>query len=307
MSLATGHGWRAAWLALLGLALFCAMAPRGWAQTPQPVPTLQARVMDLAEALAPADRQRLEDKLAAFEAERGAQLVVVVLRTTAPEDIVDYTQRLGDAWRLGRRDVGDGLLFVVALDDRRLRIAPARALEGAVPDVLARRILDQAVAPRLRAGDLPGGIEAGLDALFAAIRGENLPLPSPGATAAIDASSAWESLLFLAFTLPIMAGFLRQVAGHRAGVVLTGVASGAAAWALSGWWWAVPVAAVAGWLVALLVRALPAGGGGRGPARGGGVGWGGGGRSGGWGGSRGGGFSSGGGGGFGGGGASGGW
>jgi len=306
MSRATGHGPRAMWLALLGLALFCAAVPRGWTQTPQPVPTLQARVMDLAEALAPVDRQRLEDKLAAFEAERGAQLVVVVVRTTSPEDIVDYTQRLGEAWRVGRRDVGDGLLFVVALDDRRLRIAPARALEGAVPDVLARRILDQAVAPRLRAGDLPGGIEAGLDALFAAIRGENLPLPSPGATASLDTSAAWESLLFLAFTLPIMAGFFRQIAGHRVGVVLTGVASGAAAWALSGWWWAVAVAAFAGWLVALLVRALPSRGGTRWPSQGGG-GFGGGGRSGGWGGSRGGGFSSGGGGGFGGGGASGGW
>ena len=101
-----------------------------WSQDIQPVPALNGRVVDLAGLLSSAERAGLEKKLADFESQSGSQIVVLTLRSTAPEDIASYAQRVGDAWKIGRRNVGDGLLIVVAKDDRRVWIAPAKALEG---------------------------------------------------------------------------------------------------------------------------------------------------------------------------------
>ena len=126
----------ARWLLCLCLGTGFGMAG-AWAQGLQPVPELRARVMDATGTLDAVTTARIEAQLAAFEQSNGSQVVVVMVATTAPEDIADYTQRLGDAWKIGRREVGDGVLFVIAKDDRRLRIAPAKALEGALPDLLA--------------------------------------------------------------------------------------------------------------------------------------------------------------------------
>ncbi|HSX94669.1 MAG TPA: TPM domain-containing protein [Hydrogenophaga sp.] len=291
---------------LLALALGLAAALAG-AQGVQPVPELRARAMDLTGTLDAAALQRLEERLAGFERERGTQIVVVLVASTAPEDIADYTQRLGDAWKIGRREVGDGLLFVIAKDDRRMRIAPAKALEGAIPDLLARRILDQAVAPALRRGDFAGGIDAGLTQIMAAVRGEALPLPSPQPSTGRGAGEWTDALVFLLFAVPMVAGFMRRAFGRGLGIPLTGAAAGVIAWLLTSVLWVSAGAAVLGMLVAVLARFMPVSvpsSRGRGDRWGGGGGWGGGGR-GGFGG--GGGFSSGGGGNFGGGGASGGW
>jgi uncharacterized protein len=114
--------------------------------------------MDQTGTLAQGDVAALEQQLQSFEQQRGTQIVVLVLPSTAPEDIADFTQRLGDAWKIGRRQVGDGVLLVVALNDRRLRIAPAKALEGAVPDLAAQRIIDQVITPAFRRGDVAGGL-----------------------------------------------------------------------------------------------------------------------------------------------------
>ena len=291
---------------LLALALGLAAALT-WAQGVQPVPELRARAMDLTGTLDAAALQRIEERLAGFERERGTQIVVVLVASTAPEDIADYTQRLGDAWKIGRREVGDGLLFVIAKDDRRMRIAPAKALEGAIPDLQARRILDQAVAPALRRGDFAGGIDAGLTQIMAAVRGEALPLPSPQPSPGRGAGEWTDALVFLLFAVPMVAGFMRRAFGRGLGIPLTGAATGVIAWLLTSVLWVSAGAAVLGMLVAVLARFMPMSAPssrGRGDRWGGGSGWGGGGR-GGFGG--GGGFSSGGGGNFGGGGASGGW
>ena len=153
--LALGLGWVRGWvvLALCSLAWAAALSP-AWAQALVPVPTLTARVMDQTGTLAAADVAALEQQLKTFEQQRGTQIVVLLVPSTAPEDIADFTQRLGDAWKIGRREVGDGLLLVVALNDRRLRIAPAKALEGAVPDLAAQRIIDQVITPAFRRGDV---------------------------------------------------------------------------------------------------------------------------------------------------------
>lgn len=299
-----------AWTLWLAALWICAL-PAG-AQPLQPVPALTARVMDQTGTLAAGEVAALERRLAEFEQRRGTQVVVLLVRTTAPEDIADYTQRLGDAWKIGRRDVGDGLLFVIAVDDRRMRIAPAKALEGAIPDVVAFRILDQVVAPAFRQGDYAGGIGAALDHLLARIEGEALPLPEPGVPArgAAGETDWFELAILLIAAVPIIGSVLRSMLGNTLGSVATGGVAGFLAWNLSGLMWLAIMAGLLALLASLFLTQLPVspprrGRGGRGGWGGPpGGGWGGGG--GGWS-SGGGGFSSGGGGNFGGGGASGRW
>ena len=287
-----------------------------WAQALVPVPPLTARVMDQTGTLAAADVAALEQQLQTFEQQRGTQIVLLLVPSTAPEDIADFTQRLGDVWKIGRREVGDGLLLVVALNDRRLRIAPAKALEGAVPDLAAQRIIDQVITPAFREGDVAGGLRAGLSHLQARIEGEALPLPQAGAQGGKSSGAAevdWLNLVVLLLVaLPAIAGVLRRVLGQRLGALAAGGVVGVVVWSMTGLLWLGVVAAMLGLMSALFMQALPSAavrrsqGGGRGGDF---PGWGGGGRghSGGWGGSGGGGFSSGGGGNFGGGGASGRW
>ena len=312
----------AAALCLLCAASAPAAAPPAAASSGglQPVPPLAARVTDLTQTLDPAQRSALNDKLVAFEREAGPQIAVLMVPTTQPEDITDFTQRVGDAWKIGRRDIGDGLLVVIAKDDRRVRIAPAKALEGAVPDLAARQIIDQQMAPAFRQGDYAGGLNRGLDALIARVRGEQLPAPAPAGRGMVDAGGMdWGTLgLFLFVGVPLVGGVLSSLVGRKLAALITAGGTGAAAWGIAG---SVLAGAVAALLALLLVGVLGVG---SRPLRGSGlrrggfvppVIWGGGGGFGGGGfGGRigggaigGGGFSSGGGGNFGGGGASGQW
>lgn len=296
--------WVGAWL--LGLCLALPVASQ--AQTLQPVPDLTACLLDQAKVLSSADRQSLEAQLQAFEQKQGTQMVVVLVPTTQPEDIADYTQRLGDAWKLGRRDVGDGLLFVVAVQDRRMRIAPAKTLEGAIPDLLAKRILDQVVAPAFKRGDYAGGVRAGLMQIQARIEGEALPLPAQQASGAAPVDTI-ELLIMLAVVVPLVSTVLRQILGRRLGALAAAGVAGFLAWNMTALLWAAGLAVMAGFMVAMFLQNLPTSShsrrfGRHGHGRSGpGGGWG----SGSSGGLGGGGFSSGGGGNFGGGGASGGW
>jgi uncharacterized protein len=309
---------RARLLTLLALLALLA-APAAWAQGQadggvRPVPALTARVIDQTGTLAPAQRQALEDKLAAFEAQAGPQIVLLLVPATAPEDIAAYAQRVADTWKIGRREVGDGVLLVVAKDERRVRIEVAKALEGAIPDLAARQIIDRAITPAFRQGDFAGGLDAAVDQLAARIRGEHLPPPEPrGAGSGLDLE---QLLMFFFVGVTVVSSVLTALLGRRLGTVATAAAAGGV-----GGWLAGSVLVGVGVAVAALVlvgvfgvgAALrKAGIGGGGP--GGGWSSGGSGR-GGWsagGGGRGGfggggGFSSGRGGNFGGGGASGGW
>ena len=215
------------------LILWLALAGPAWAQGMVsglvPVPPLSARVIDQTGTL-PADRvAALEQKLATFEAEAGPQIVVLMVASTAPEDIADYVQRLGDAWKIGRRDVGDGVLLVVAKDDRRVRIAPAKALEGAIPDLAARQIIDRAIAPAFRAGDYAGGLDAAVDQLIARIRGEDLPAPAKKAVG----DTGWqveELLMFFFIVVPVIGTVMTGVFGRKLGTLATSAFSGGIAW-----------------------------------------------------------------------------
>jgi uncharacterized protein len=272
-----------------------------------------AQVTDLAAALSAADRAALQAKLTAFEAAHGTQVVILVVPTTQPEPIEDYTHRVGEAWKIGRKGVGDGVLVVAAIQDRRMRIDVARALEGAIPDVIANRIVRERIAPRFQQNDYAGGLSAGLDALFAQIEGEGLPTPVGVPQHKVNAGEDVFSVL-----LPfVIGGLVASVALRRIlgvpGALVGGAGAGAVAgWALS----SVLLGGAAG--LGVFVLALIFGGGRGGGAVGGGRGpvflpggWGGGRGGGGWGGGAGGGggggWSSGGGGDFSGGGSSGSW
>ena len=301
--------WHPALALLLALAASCLGLPAA-AQDLQAIPTLTARVMDQAGVLQPDQRAALEAKLAAFEAQAGPQIVVLTVASTGIEDIAEYSQRAVDAWKIGRKDVGDGLLLVVARDDRKLRIQVAKALEGAVPDLAARQIIANQISPAFKRGDYAAGLNAGVDALMARIRGENLPAPASQGGSRPDAGFDWEELaVFFFIAVPVLGGVLTSVLGRKLGSVVTAGGAGTLAWWLSA---SLLIGGLAGVVALVLVGVMGVGaarGIGRGRRGGGGpVIWGGGGGGGGGGfGGGGGGFSSGGGGDFGGGGASGDW
>src|SRR5262245_44184347 len=137
-----------------------------------------AQVTDLAGVLPAAAQQQLRAKLSEFEKTHGSQIAVIVLPSTQPEPISDFTNRVGDAWKIGRKNIGDGVLIAVAVKDRKIWISVARALEGAIPDVTAARITREIMAPHFAKGDFAGGIEAGVDAVMKRIEGEALPTPA---------------------------------------------------------------------------------------------------------------------------------
>ena len=306
------------WRALAAIVLAAALGSTAWAQSVLPVPALTARVIDQTGTLDAAQKKALEAKLSALEKAKGSQVVVLMVPTTAPEDIASYTQRVGDTWKIGRKDVGDGVLLVVAKDDRKMRIAPAKTLEGAVPDVLAARIIDETMKPLFRAGDFAGGIGGAVDQITGLINGEALPPPQwenssssgggEGSGNTNDTGMGWQDLaIFLFFAVFIGGAIVRSILGNKLGAVVMGGGAGIAAFVVTS---SIAIAAVAG-ILALVVTLFGAATGAMLPTtRRGGGGWSGGGGGGGWSGGSsggGGGFSSGGGGNFGGGGASGDW
>ncbi|MEZ2294033.1 YgcG family protein [Variovorax sp. RCC_210] len=293
----------------LFVALFACMGPGALAQGLLPIPALTARVIDQTQTLDSAQRNGLETKLAAFEQRKGSQIVVLMVPTTAPEDIASFTQRVGDTWKIGRKGVGDGLLVVVAKNDRAMRIATAKTLEGAVPDLAASRIIDEEMKPRFRNNDFAGGLNAAVDRLIGLVDGEPLPAPASdtGESSGFGNAGIFGFLqhfgLFLFVGVFIGAPIVRAILGKKLGTVVVGGGVGVVAFLITA---SIAIAVVAG-VIALIVTLVTAagrgGGGGGGWSSGGGGGWSsGGGSSGG-----GGGFSSGGGGNFGGGGASGNW
>lgn len=208
--------WLAAlWLGLMQLA--AAQATGGVL----PVPELNARVMDQTATLSEAQRQQLEDKLAAFEASKGTQIVILLVPTTQPEDIASYANRVFNAWKPGRKGIGDGLLLVVAKQDRKMRVEVSRALEGAVPDLAAKRIIDEVLTPSFRQGDFAGGLDQASERLMALVRGEGLPEPAAPRQAAGETD--WMNLALLLFiAVPVLGSIARRILGHKLGTLVTG-------------------------------------------------------------------------------------
>lgn len=187
-----------------------------------PVPALAARVTDLTGTLAAGEAAALEQKLAAFEQRKGTQIAVLVVATTAPETIEQFGIRVAEAWRLGRKGVDDGVLLLIAKDDRTLRIEVGYGLEGVLPDATARRIIDEFIVPHFRAGDFAGGIDAGLERIMALIDGEPLPEPvrSRGRGGGLEGLGAALPVVFI-FTLTF-GTLLKRLMGQLPGALATG-------------------------------------------------------------------------------------
>ncbi len=258
----------------------------------QPIPKLEARVTDLTGTLTAEQKASLEQTLAAFEARKGSQLAVLLLPSTAPEEVEPYALRVAEQWKLGRKKVDDGAILVVAKQDRAMRIEVGYGLEGALNDATSKRIISETIEPRFKEQDFYGGISAGVGQIIRVVDGEALPAPGPTTAQGTRDMAQYTPVLFLLAVA--VGGVLRAALGRFPGALVTGGAVAVLAWFIAG---ALSVALVAG-VVALFVTLM---GGGMGMRGMGGY-YGGGGR----GGSMGGGFS-GGGGGFGGGGASGRW
>ena len=300
--------------ALLACALLLALGAAR-AQDVLPVPPLSGRVIDQTGTLSAEQRNALDAKLAAFEAASGPQIVLLLVPATAPEDIASYAQRVGESWKIGRREVGDGLLIVVAKSERKVRIEVAKALEGAIPDLAARQIIDSAIKPAFRADDYAGGLDAAVDKLMERIRGEHLPAPESSAPGQSEGAPDVDTIaLFFFVVVPVVGAIFNGLLGRKLGALLTAGAAGGVAWWITT---SVAIAVGAGVMALVLVGIVGVGsllsgrvrgrggssiGGWGGGWSGGGGGWSSGGSS-----SSGGGFSSGGGGDFGGGGASGDW
>ncbi len=217
------------WLVLGLLPMHVARAQSGALVA---VPPLDARVTDLTGTLTPDQRSALESKLAAFESERGTQIAILIIATTQPETIEQYGYRVASTWKIGRKEVGDGVLVLVARQDRSLRIEVAKALEGAVPDLAAHRIIDQAITPAFKMGDFAGGLNLGVDQLMARIKGENLPLPEHVQSLRNQLPDFdFFHLLGLAFVgIPILSGILSALLGRKLGALATGGLCGFVAW-----------------------------------------------------------------------------
>ena len=266
------------------------------------IPKLTAPVMDTAGMMQPQAREQLNQHLLQYSREKGSQIVVLTVPAIAPETTFEYSARVMQEWQLGRAEQNDGILLLLVRDERKSFLAVGRGLEGAIPDVYARRILDEVMAPHLRAGNTDDGINAAVGQVEKLIAGESLPPPITQG----QSDDSREDQFVVLFVLAVFVGsFLRAILGRTLGSLVTSGAVFGSAWLLFGW--SIVIAAVVALVCLVLNFILGLGnfvGGGRGGGWGGSGGLGGGSSSGG---SFGGGGFSGGGGSFGGGGASGSW
>jgi uncharacterized protein len=226
---------RASLLALLLCWAFAAAADVA-------VPPLSGRVVDQTGTLSSGDIDALTQKLRAFELQKGSQIAVLIVPTTAPESIEQYSIRVAEAWKIGRKKIDDGAILLVAKNDRKLRIEVGYGLEGALTDVTSQRIIDEIITPKFRSGDFAGGISDGVDRIMSVVDGEPLPAPQPrGQSGSGSGSGGADFTSFLnpfnPFTIIIvlvLGGAFRKIFGRLFGSVATGGLIGIIAWFIFG-------------------------------------------------------------------------
>ncbi|MFJ2992683.1 TPM domain-containing protein [Pandoraea sp. NPDC087047] len=196
-------------LRALALASLCWLALPAGAQALVAVPALTARVTDLSGTLTPEQRNALETQLAQYEQQRGSQIFILMLPSTAPETLDQYSIRVADAWKAGRKGVDDGVIMLVAKDNpndlRKMRIEVGRGVQGSLTDAISGRILRDVMAPHFRSGDFFGGLAAGVAAVQAAMNNEPLPAPNlPSTRAEHSDLSDFLPLLFIVFIIAMV-------------------------------------------------------------------------------------------------------
>ena len=270
----------------------------------QPIPAYDSPVVDTAGLLQPDERARLVARLMDLQTRKGSQVAVLIVPTTQPEEIEQYSIRVADAWKTGRKGVDDGAILLIAQQDRRMRIEVGRGLEGALTDLVSNRVIDETIRPAFRAGEFGAGIEAGVDRVIGVIDGEELPPPDPRwSDGKRESGGSSGAPLALVLALALIGGILLLIAaslGRLPQSLSMGGTLGIAALVFSGALTAAMLGGLFGIIMGMGSRANRGNYYSSGP-------WGGGFGGGGGGGFGGGGFGGGGGGGFGGGGASGGW
>ena len=268
----------------LVLLLLCSQ----WVVAQPVVPPLTGHVIDQTATLTAEQQATLEQMLTEFEARKGTQLAVLIVPSTAPEAIESFAMRVAELWKLGRKKVDDGVILLVAKGDRTLRIEVGYGLEGALPDITSKRIIEETVLPRFKQGDYYGGLQAGVEKIIQVVDGE--PLPAAASRDADGLEGVRDYAPFLFVVALAIGGVLRSLMGRVPGALIAGAIVSAVAWLMVG---AVVVALLAGVAAAVLtlvgggtaLRGLGGLGGssrGGGGFRGGGGGFGGGGASGRW-------------------------
>ena len=191
------------------------------------IPDLSARVTDLTGLISAEQKSQLEAKLSTFEQKKGSQIAVLIVPSTQPEDIAQYSIRVVEKWKIGRKKVDDGLLVLIATDDHKVRIEVGYGLEGAIPDLIAKRVISEIMAPKFKQGDFAGGLNDGVDKLIGLVNGEALPAPSSRASRGMDIGNLLPMLLFGGL---ISGLFLRSMFGTFFGSALNGGLIGGIVW-----------------------------------------------------------------------------
>jgi uncharacterized protein len=199
------------------------------------VPPLVGRVVDQTGTLSTNDVSALNQTIRAFEARKGSQVAVLIVPTTDGEAIEQYSIRVAEAWKIGRKKIDDGVLLVIAKNDRKLRIEVGYGLEGALTDVTSKRIIDEIITPRFRNGDFSGGISAGVDRILRVVEGEKLPAPAQSEPQQgfqpswlLDHVNPFNP--FMIFAVFVVGAAMRATLGRLIGAVATGGIVGVLAW-----------------------------------------------------------------------------
>ncbi|MGC0392598.1 MULTISPECIES: TPM domain-containing protein [Bradyrhizobium] len=217
--------------AIAVIALFLALAFPAFADVA--VPQLTGRVVDRTGTLSSSDIAALSQKLLEFENRKGSQIAVLIVPTTQPETIEQFSIRVAEAWKIGRKKIDDGAILVVAKNDRHLRIEVGYGLEGALTDVTSRRIIDEVITPKFKTGDFAGGISDGVDRMIRVVDGEPLPVPSP--TVHFGNLDDLAPLFIVTLFASIgVGGFFRAALGRLLGSLVTGGIIAALTWLILG-------------------------------------------------------------------------
>ena len=215
------------------------------------VPPLVGRVVDQTGTLSADDIASLQQTLRNFEARKGSQIAVLIVPTTDGEAIEPFSLRVAEAWKIGRKKIDDGALLVIAKNDRHLRIEVGYGLEGSLTDVTAKRIIDEDITPKFKAGDFAGGVSAGIGRMIRVIDGEKLPAPEPPhwqGSNSFDPTDMFNP--FLIIPVLLFGGLMRNLLGRLLGSVASGGLVTVIAWYFFGSWLA---AALAGVIAAVFV------------------------------------------------------